>query len=360
MSSAEVVGPALQVVALENRGADAGALAPAPPLPCLNRDSSTENGILSGSQWKTAWALSENVRAFVGHYGLEHVGFHTETFADHVTDMKEASRRFNSLRTHVLSERYLDYIAVVERQESGRIHFHLLVACREDIRTGFDFVAYDNARRAGNPETRSYWTRIYATSATAALREEWKFWREAAHRYGFGRCELTPIRSNAEAVGRYVGKYIAKHLQKRKPEDKGARLVRYSKGARRWSCRFASLGPGATVWRRKLATFCRISGLSWNQLAEIFGPRWAWHLAPILDCILLEVEEYGNGERANELLARDLGHWGSPEARLLSWRVAVQAASGMSWRFRAWMENYRDAVWHWKSWRFTKSLGNSC
>jgi hypothetical protein len=106
--------------------------------------------------------------------------------------MKEASRRFNSLRTHVLSDRYLDYIA---------------------------------------------------------------------------------------------------------PEDKGARLVRYSRGARKWSCRFASLGPGATVWRRKLAAFCRVSGLNWSQLRETFGPRWAWHLAPILDCILLEVDEYGKREK---------------------------------------------------------------
>lgn len=74
----------------------------------LHRDSLTEKEILSGSQWKTSWALAENVRLFVEKYGVEHVGFHTETFADHVTDMKESSRRFNSLRTHVLSERYLD------------------------------------------------------------------------------------------------------------------------------------------------------------------------------------------------------------------------------------------------------------
>ena len=323
----------------------------------LHRDSSTEKEILTGSQWRTSWALAENVRLFVEEYGLDRVGFHTETFTDHVVEMKEASRRVNSLRTHVLSDRYLDYIAVVERQGSGRIHFHLLVACREDIRTGFDFTAYDNARRAGSAEIRSHWTRIYGASASSALREEWRFWREAAHRYGFGRCELTPIRSNAEAVGRYVGKYIAKHLQKRKPEDKGARLVRYSKGARRWSCRFASLGAGATVWRRKLATFCRVSGLNWNQLREIFGPRWAWHLAPILDCILLEVGEYGCGKRAEELLARDTARWGSCEARLLSWRVAVQAACGMSWRFRAWAENYRDAVWHWKPWKLAAAPG---
>jgi hypothetical protein len=334
------------------RRADAGALAPAPPLPCLQTDSSTE-GILSKSHWKTSKALAENVRALVEKYGLERVAFHTETFADHVVDMKEASRRFNSLRTHVLAVRYLDYITVVERQASGRVHFHLLVACRDDIRSGFNFEAYDNARRAENPDTRAYWTRMYAASATEALREEWRFWREVAPRYGFGRCELTPIRSTAEAIGKYVGKYIRKHIEKRKPEDKGARLVRYSKRGRSWSTRFSSLGVGAKLWRGKLAQFCRLSGLTWEQLAKVFGPRWAWHLAPILDCMLLEMDAYEaeTSHRGSELYRRDVERWGNPDAQVVSWCVALQMACSVSWRFRRLLEDHREAVAHWKPWR---------
>ena len=61
-------------------------------------------------------------------YGIERLGFLTLTFADHVTDAREAQRRFHSLATHVLNTRYrARWIRVLERHESGRIHYHLIV-----------------------------------------------------------------------------------------------------------------------------------------------------------------------------------------------------------------------------------------
>ncbi|MGB7747589.1 MAG: hypothetical protein WBN75_09910 [Verrucomicrobiia bacterium] len=123
-----------------------------------------------------------------------------------------------SRMTGVLKQRYPEYIIVMERMDSGRIHYHLLVVLAQDIRTGFDFAAV----KRGNYR-----------SASAYLRREWKFWRETAPKYGFGRTELLPIRKTAEGVAKYVGKYVAKHIGQRLPEDKGARLVRYSKGANR-------------------------------------------------------------------------------------------------------------------------------
>ena len=86
-----------------------------------------------------------------------------------------------------------------------------------DIRTGFDFSAV---------ERQDY------SSANRLLREEWSFWRKTAPAYRFGRTELMPIRSSEEAIGRYIGKYIGKHMEAREDADKGARLVRYSRGAR--------------------------------------------------------------------------------------------------------------------------------
>ena len=91
--------------------------------------------------------------------------FLTLTFADNVTNIREASRRFNSLRKHVLSARYKSYIRVIERTKKGRIHFHLLVALFEDIRTGFDFSSVDSGDYR---------------SANHSLRSEWAFWRKNA------------------------------------------------------------------------------------------------------------------------------------------------------------------------------------
>ena len=42
----------------------------------------------------------------------------------------------------------------------------------------------------------------------------------------------SPIKSTSEGISKYVGKYIGKHMESRLDEDKGARLVEYSRGAR--------------------------------------------------------------------------------------------------------------------------------
>jgi hypothetical protein len=165
----------------------------------------------------------------------------------------------------------------MERMDSKRIHYHLLVVMAEDIRTGFDFAA---VKRGDYRSAGDY------------LRKEWKFWRETAPKYGFGRTELLPIKKTAEGVAKYVGKYVAKHIGQRLPEDKGARLVRYSKGASRAGTRFSwVMSPGARMWRAKLGTFCRMLGLNSDNykefLKEWFGRNWVYHLRPLIEAIKL-------------------------------------------------------------------------
>lgn len=240
-------------------------------LPCLFSNNSTEHASskLSSQTRKSASALAWNVQAMAKKWGLERLGFLTLTFADHVLDGREAQRRFNSLATHVLRLRYSAYIRVMERQKSGRIHYHLLVVLDADIRTGFNFeaVAKHNYRSAG-----------------PGLRAEWSFWRQTAKTYGFGRTELLPVKSTSEGIARYVGKYISKHLQARQDDDKGLRLVEYSQGARMASTRFQFATEGSASWRRKLKLFasliCKARGYpapSMAALSKLLGPRWAYN-----------------------------------------------------------------------------------
>lgn len=222
---------------------------------------------------KVANALSWNVAHLCEKYGIERVGFLTLTFADHVTDAREASRRFNSLATRILRPRYEHFIRVLERQKSGRIHYHLLVVVPEDIRTGVDFDAFASGRY---------------TSAGKPLRLEWAFWRKTAPVYRFGRTELMPIRSNSDALGQYIGKYIGKHIGERTEEDKGVRLVSYSGDARMATSKHTALTSHPDQWRAKVATFCR-QVEAWKQqtnpnarircmddLALHLGKRWAY------------------------------------------------------------------------------------
>lgn len=215
---------------------------------------------------RTAFALVSNVQALCERHGIERVGFLTLTFADHVVRPREAQRRLHSLSSHVVRRRYGEAVRVFERQKSGRIHYHLLVAVGHDIRTGCDFDAF---------------ARGDYRSAPGALREEWAFWRATAPLYGFGRTELLPVKSTSQAIGKYVGKYIGKHLDHREGRDRGVRLVSYC-GSRVASTRFAWAEGRGREWRRKLGEFvamCFESGVleepTTAAMARRFGPRWA-------------------------------------------------------------------------------------
>jgi hypothetical protein len=273
---------------------------PGVPLPCLSSNNSNEAtrptpskpvSDLTPQQKKSACALAWNVQAMAEKYGLERLGFLTLTFADHVLDPKESQRRLNGLSTGVLRDRYVDgYVRVFERQKSGRIHYHLLVVLPEDVRTGVDFVAF------GNGDYRS---------ASAYLRKEWSFWRSTAKRYGFGRTELMPIRSTEEGIGRYVGKYIGKHHAFRKEEDKGVRLVEYSRGGRIATTRFGWCTENSAFWRCKVRLFAQIMAsrldVQINELADIsahLGPRWAYHHRDFIYSLPVVHQAPGHGQLA--------------------------------------------------------------
>lgn len=245
-------------------------------LPCLNSGISTEitpKAPLEPLQLpafgrKTAFILQQSISSLSERFGIDFLGFLTLTFSQHILCPKEAQRRLNSLITHVIKPRYGDYVGVFERQKSGRIHYHLLVTMPFDIRTGVDFKALSD---------KDY------TSAPSSLRSEWAFWRHTAKKYGFGRTELLPVKSSIEAMAKYVGKYVSKHLESRTDDDKGVRLVRYSKTARIGTTRFQWHSTGSSEWRRKLAIFAQIVATSNNldsvcmaDLKNLLGPRWAY------------------------------------------------------------------------------------
>ena len=291
------LGPAT-AIDLQGGGRAAGARGArtAAALPCLNTINCNEElkadiQKLSSAHKKAVYALIQNVIRLVFIYGLDRIGFLTLTFARQVVSYKEAQKALHSLMTGVLKKRYPEYIIVMERMNSKRIHYHLLVVLAENIRAGFNFAQV----KQGN----------YA-SANSFLRSEWAFWRVTAPKYGFGRHELMPVESTADAIAKYLGKYISKHIGHRLPEDKGARLVRYSKGTNRVSTRFFWHTPGADLWRAKLGTFCRMLNLNSDNyqtfLKEWFGRNWVYHLSPLIQSIKLP-EFYSEEESRTSLRA---------------------------------------------------------
>ena len=256
-------------------------------LPCQDTIISNER-IPNSQSRKVAYALKENVAAMIEKHGVERIGFLTLTFADKVQNIREAQRRFNSLRTGVLAPKYVDWIGVMQRHASGVVHFHLLVVCPSDIRTGLDFEAL---------KKKDY------RSANDALRAQWAFWRKTAPRYSFGRTELLPLRSTGVAVAKYVSRYIGKHLNDRRPEDKGAKLVRYSRGANKFSSRFTWNSAGSYVWRQKCALLAVLTkaGQGMQEVKarwrEWYGSRWVYKLRPVFG--MLRLSRYPSGRHWN-------------------------------------------------------------
>jgi hypothetical protein len=132
---------------------------------------------------KSLFALQTNIAAMIRNTELNKIGFLTLTFADDVQCHKEATKRFNSLATNVLKNKYESWIRISERQKSGRWHFHLVVVSKHDIKRGLRFDELKN---------KNY------KSANKALRGEWRFWRSMAKKYNFGRTELLPVRTDSQ------------------------------------------------------------------------------------------------------------------------------------------------------------------
>ena len=291
------------------------------PLPSLRINNSNkgacEDNTVVGScpasvvpSWvrKSEFKVKTEVMALFQKYPLERIGFLTLTFADNVQCHKEATKRLNSLITGVLRERYAMCIRVSERQPtSKRWHFHLVVVCQHDIRRGVDFEAIKNRR--------------YKDGANTALRTEWAFWRSMSKKYGFGRCELLPVRKTGEALAAYVAKYISKGFAYRQQQDKGARLYSVIGGARVCSSRFSFYSLKTFLWRKKVAmwaasydaAFARVavsgghvpvSVLTYDDLPSLFGKRWAWYCRDdIMACVPeLTPEQFNRFVAFNESL----------------------------------------------------------
>ena len=218
---------------------------------------------LQGNVAKSVFAFTENVQSFIEHFGVEHCGFLTLTFADHVTDVFEASARFNSFRTGVLDKKLnmLAYIGVYERTQKGRVHFHFVIAFNENIafeyRKGvkieFNHEVVNNFRL---PKQIRY------ASVPASLRGIWKKLRDKLELYGFGiQHRLVPVKSD-KGMARYLSKYLVKGIEMRQMRDKGFRFIRSSSGKKAiaWkkvnSC-FAWNGKGSKIWREALSFFIK-------------------------------------------------------------------------------------------------------
>lgn len=265
-------------------------------LPCQSSNNSTESASrLTPYQRKNAFSINENLNFAVERFGLEKIGFLTLTFPSKLT-LKEANRRFNSLASHFLDLHFEAWVCVREFTKSGRPHFHLVVVCKTDIRTGFNWGNYlemawmsgtDRRRRKFRAEIKKL---SRSLDPSPELRSIWKELHRVLPLYQFGRHELIPIRKNGAALARYVGGYIRKSMDFRPVEAKGARLISYSKSFPRKVVghAWAFHCEGSELWRQKVSVFAQLHRVKdLDQMKLRFGPRWAWWFRDVIQSLNL-------------------------------------------------------------------------
>lgn len=309
-------------------------------LPCLNSNNSSrpkntgsnepkigkwdlsqfvyrECEALSPYHKKAVLALEENIQAHIEDVGIERIGFLTLTFKSKLFDYKRATKCFNSFVSSVRFKRsFGKWWRVAEMHSDGSWHFHLLVDCLCDVRSGFNWLKYDEARKRKNRNLRK------ACPLGHSLREMWKVTQNMKRDSAtVGRIEILPIRSNAEGCSRYLSKYLSKGFidsanGSRRIRKERRRLTGKGAGAvRRMSAQFAWYSSGARKYRAKLARIAEHFALTdISDFSVKWGKRWAYKLkqlirslpeldherVPIVDINIalswLRIEKKGNGE----------------------------------------------------------------
>jgi hypothetical protein len=296
--------PSLPVVSTPHEhgdGAEAerGGAAPARPLPCQRSDNcigwkESKPEPLSPYRKKSRHRLIMAVEWMVTKYGLNHVGLLTLSFGvpgsgrgsqatrelrEQAKDLEFVQNRWHSFNTNVFSKRYWDWICLLEPHKDGVWHLHVVVATKEDIRTGTDIETLSNYKLP-------YWMRRGKYLRNEALAAEWRALRETCCKYRFGRVELLPVKKTGPALARYLAGYLSKSFNLVPPGRKH-RLIRYSRGiSRNFSMRFSVNGLGNLIYRTRLKLAASMLHFQdYGDFADYFGPRWNYYLRDIIAAI---------------------------------------------------------------------------
>ncbi len=258
---------------LHVRGSAASA---AEPLTCLY----THNCDRTPAQRKRAWSTAQNIEAFIELFGVDVCGLFTVTFPDR-PDSREAQRRVHNFHRRVLADIFGEFVRVREFHREGVTHYHFVVQCFGDIRSGFDFEhylrvqAWSRGGRKGSKPRGSLGRNTLLKGLHGRL-------NRSAKAYGIGFMELAPIRSKGEALGKYLGGYLTKGNPHKPADAKGTRDVTYSQGfSRRVKGSWAWCEDG-WLWRAKVAYFAKLAGISsddWQAgFRKKFGKNWSHRL----------------------------------------------------------------------------------
>lgn len=215
---------------------------------------------------KSLYLLGTTIDNLFRRHPLTYVAFATLTFPTPVKSPCEAHRHLNSF-LNAIRKRGLPYIWVLEPHQKEGLHYHLLVVLPFNCHAGTqverwaDTIHDDQKRELMNPE----------------LRAEYDWWTATAPRYGFGRIDVAPIYSNAEAIRKYLTKTTWRHDHWVFDEVKRLRFWKCSRNLRSGRTNFTWNTPGSKASRDRMAAWAASQGCeSMEALKALHGSRWGF------------------------------------------------------------------------------------
>ena len=269
-------------------GPGCGASAPRPALPCLKKHNCTT----SGSQ-RSHFIAEENIRLYIQKVGENNIGILTITTPSECLSAFAYQKMWHSWRTHVLKESFPTGMWIRERQpRTGNWHSHSVVDVGWDIKTGFPF---------DQVASRNY------SNVDLRLRKLWKAIRESAVKYGFGRSELLPIKSNGPSCAKYLVKYLTKARGSDKSEgEEKCRLFGIWGGVRFVTTPFSY--TRSRILRKRKAWLAAEMGIEcYGSFLVVFGPHWWHHFGAALSDVVMPIEYYQLLQVDGQLGWDDLG-----------------------------------------------------
>jgi hypothetical protein len=250
---------------------------------------------------KQGLAVQIEIENFIRIYGLSHCALLTlllsQPNGQNPLTYDEAQRIFKNATRRLIPSLFETWIAVLDFHREGAIHFHLLVACRFNIRQGWNWTADEahrtikeagKKRRLTGEEILQSRELCRNMSSNPELKSVWKLLRDSLPKLGFPKsypCELKPVR-NPAGLGVYLAGRYRESRGRPDLRKRGSRCVRYSPSYQRCvdkKFRFSPVGPGASRYRRKKAKVGAAFGIhDIGDMIKTFGKSWEYDFRKIL------------------------------------------------------------------------------
>lgn len=237
-----------------------------------------KNNSIKSVSAKTAYKLECNILDLANHYHESQLFFMTLTFGLNEPErikrkrktspkkprskMDREAKAWDSLQTNILKKRGIEFIKVMERNEKGRKHFHAIIVLPwktvGEVRPGVDQLTREPQKHV----EKYYHGRLAELSGELS---------QKLTRYGFGRWNMTPVKS-LEGLAKYLTKQVTSDRQHYR---KGDRVYSCSKKLRAAKGSIAWVGERPKHFRHALQYLAFANGVDdLDGMRKVFGPQW--------------------------------------------------------------------------------------